>query len=341
MKDHELMQTYHIPPGVLEAIREVCGFNPNKGPKACRKMPERALIVAIARKILDSLGTRVTVRQLYYQLVSHNIISNNRNAYTNMGKILVIARDAGVMPWDAFEDRSRFFMESKPHVEELDPDNPENPAEIFKDRLMMEFYDGVAKLYGFSKWINQPHYVEVWVEKDALSSFVNEVCGPWEVPVVVSRGYVSVTFREQAKLRFAAADGDGVILYFGDFDSSGMDITRNIEEGMAGYAEVKRVALTSNDITQYSLPPNPIKDTDPRAAKFRAMFGEGSYELDALHPSVLKDRVRTVIESHWDWDLGERMAQKERHWRANYTDLQNEMRTLLEKSDLYKKLLKR
>lgn len=309
------------------------------GSKASYRLPERAMIVAVTNRILKNFGMKITIRQLYYQLVAHNIIENHKDAYKTINRTLTLAREYGMIPWDAFEDRHRIYR--KPHrLAYIDPAKMK-PGEIFTQRLLMEFDDEVANLYGSSKWLGQDNYVEVWIEKDALSGFISEVCDEWDVPVVVARGYVSVTFRKQARERFEEKIDEGTpakILYFGDHDSSGLDIYRNIEEHLGDVAWVQRVALTMDDISRYQLPPNPLKRSDPRKDKYKEEFGDAMWELDALPPAVLKEKVRIGIKCQLDPVILEKMERAERNWRANYIDLQEEMVKLLKESELYKRL---
>jgi hypothetical protein len=167
-------------------------------------------------------------------------------------------------------------------------------------------------------WEDQPHYVEVWVEKDALVDVVGSVCDPEDVPFFSCRGYVSLSEVHAAARRMALEISHGKtahIIHLGDHDPSGLDMTRAITERIKRTfgvpVKVHRVALNMNQIDEYAPPPNPAKMSDSRAAKYVEEHGESSWELDALEPSVLARIIKTNI-AHWrDDNLFEKAKAKQ------------------------------
>jgi hypothetical protein len=156
----------------------------------------------------------------------------------------------------------------------------------------------------------QEKYIEVWIEKDALSTIFRRVTLPYYISTVVCRGFSSVSFLNDFKNRLSNYEGKTpVMLYFGDFDPSGMEMlestktTLRDELGVEGI-EFKRVALTREDILKYELPHNPdaLKRTDTRAKKHVEAYGELAVELDALRPDVLEQKIKEAIESELDVD---------------------------------------
>lgn len=324
----------------LREIRTLCNFR-TIGPTQHNCMgvqyefPDKASIVAIALRILKQLDTRVTVRQLYYQMVANNVFANHLRIYKDKFiPLLTKARKADVIPWQWFADRSRSLIEVNQNYDRLDPDR--KPVAVFRNRLMREFNDEISQWYRIPKWSNQEEDIEVWTEKDALSGFMTEVCDEWEIPVVVCKGYLSYTFLKEAEERL---DYGSTILYFGDLDPSGIDIPRNIQEGL-DHVSVERVALNPDDVAENNLAPNPIKYKDPRAMQFHVEHGDACYELDALPPAVLKGKVRGAIESHFDFDQAEQDERDEEAWQERYVAFQAKMLRLLKRSDFYKELEK-
>jgi hypothetical protein len=55
-------------------------------------------------------GYSLTLRQLYYQLVSRNLIANTQKEYANLGNLLTKGRMMGLVDWDAIEDRGREYL---------------------------------------------------------------------------------------------------------------------------------------------------------------------------------------------------------------------------------------
>lgn len=71
----------------------------------------------------QSQGYVLTLRQLYYQLVSAAIIPNKQSEYSKLSTLLKEGRMGGIVDWDAIEDRLRI-----PSV----PGSWENPREIIE-----------------------------------------------------------------------------------------------------------------------------------------------------------------------------------------------------------------
>ena len=108
--------------------------------------------------------------------------------------------------------------------------------------------------------------------------------------------------------RFNRKISDGkhcVILYLGDHDPSGLDMIRDIESRLAEFrtpVTVQQIALTMEQIQEYNPPPNPAKISDPRASEYIEKYGQVSWELDALKPSVLHALLRTHLNELIDMD---------------------------------------
>jgi hypothetical protein len=284
-------------------------------------------------------GYRLTLRQLYYQLVSRDIIANKLAEYAKLSKLLTEGRMGGIVDWDAIEDRLR-----KPST----PSAWESP----EDGL-----DAIIQQYKKPRMAGQENYLEVWVEKDALSGVLSRVTNKYHVPICVNRGYSSVSAMYSAANRFINALNAGAdtvkIIYLGDYDPSGIDMIRDVNdrileflmnsryianqfwgksgsfkqsylnraedlyEGWDEYTEFEKaalgakvwvqdifsvdaIALTKAQIKKYNPPPNPAKMSDPRAAEFVKSKGSTSWEVDALKPQVLDKILTDAIESAID-----------------------------------------
>jgi len=253
-------------------------------------------VIEEARAILAAFHP-MTVRQVYYQLVSRQVIENNRGAYQGVSDALVAARRECTIPWRWIEDRLRV------------------PRGLGDGFTSVEGYldfmiDRIVSGYSAATWPTQPRYVEAWLEKDALSGIFADALRPYNVGLNVGRGYDGWSSIHNAAERFREAPQvASCILYFGDFDPSGEDMVRSLAErlGDQGAApEIVKVALTVEDIERYHLPPNFTKPTDSRAAAHVARFGDLSVELDALPPNMLRDRIIEAVEQSLDMDaLGE------------------------------------
>lgn len=254
-------------------------------------------LVATCNDILDELSDyRLTLRQLYYQLVTRNIIPNQERAYKKLGKTLTRARLAGLVDWDAIEDRVR---------------QPVIPTE-FED--LEDLVEAALRSYRLPRWRDQRAYVELWVEKDALASVLRPLADQFHVTLMVNRGYSSASAMKEAAERFREYHVPRRLFYLGDLDPSGEDMVRDIRDRLAEFranVRVEKIALTIDQVEEYEPPPNPAKLTDSRAAEFVARYGTSSWEVDALPPSVLGQIITDAISGSITDDVAMREVVEE------------------------------
>jgi len=244
-------------------------------------------------------GYTLTLRQLYYQFVSRDLIPNSQKEYKRLGSIVNDARLAGLIDWDAIEDRTRNVRGVTTWT---------SPASIL---------EGAASQYKIDPWLDQDNYCEVWIEKDALVGVIEPVCNKYRVDYFACRGYTSQSEQRAAGRRFRSKinnDKKVTIFHLGDHDPSGIDMTRDnddrlnmfIEEFSGGNEfEIIRLALNMDQVRKYKPPPNPAKMTDARFGGYVQNFGNKCWELDALDPKVIGDLIEKNIKSlidDDDWD---------------------------------------
>ncbi|MCL5270574.1 MAG: hypothetical protein M1457_08510 [bacterium] len=226
----------------------------------------------------------MTCRQLYYREVSDGRIEKTEKAYQGVVvRLLGQMRLAGDIPFGWIADSTRW--QRRP----VTWDSMEQALRI------------TAETYARDLWQNQQHYVEVWCEKDALAGVFYEVTEKFHVPLMVSRGYSSLSYLFEAGRAIDAGRKDAFIYFFGDLDPSGLDITRNVEKRLRQFAprsaiHFERVAVTRDQVEQYNLLTRPTKSSDSRS---KAFSGE-SVEVDALPPAILKTLVANCITQHID-----------------------------------------
>lgn len=244
-------------------------------------------------RVYRGQGYTLTLRQLYYQFVSRDLIPNTERSYKNLGSAISDGRDAGLIDWDAIEDRGRGIKAW------LIEEDERSVLEDIEYRFAMDF------------WQRQNCYVEVWVEKDALSSVIERACRKYSVPYMPCKGYLSASEAWRAGQRFEDAGEMGaerlVMIHLGDHDPSGIDMTRDNEERLQLYSrgadiEVRRIALNMDQVRQYDPPENPAKVTDTRAKDYIRNYGHSSWELDALEPSILERLIHSEIETLIDFE---------------------------------------
>jgi hypothetical protein len=238
-------------------------------------------------------GFDLTLRQLYYQFVARGHLANKDTEYKRLGNIINDARLTGMLDWDYIVDRTR------------------NLRGLSHWATPSSVVDSAAYGYQTDRWASQPHYVEVWIEKDALVGVIAGACNRLDVPFFSCRGYTSQSElwgAAQRLIRKQKQGHDPVVIHLGDHDPSGIDMTRDIGDRLALFgacATVRRIALNMEQVRHYQPPPNPAKLTDARATGYIARFGAESWELDALDPATLDALITATIGEYRDerlWD---------------------------------------
>lgn len=238
----------------------------------------------------DAQGYSLTLRQVYYQMVARDIIPNNERSYKNLGALISDARLAGLVDWNAIEDRTR------------------NLRQRPKWGSPQEIIDAIARQYHVDYWEGQEEYVEVWVEKDALVGIVGQICDRLDVPYFSCRGYTSQSELWGAAMRLRTRESlrqRPVLLHLGDHDPSGIDMSRDIVDRLEMFGasvEFHRLALNMDQVEAYGPPPNPTKLSDSRATGYIDAHGYECWELDALDPNVISELISTNVLLHRDED---------------------------------------
>lgn len=294
-------------------------------------------IVWINRVLAEYTDQRVSVRQVYYRLVAAALIPNQPEEYDKIQSLITDARYAGLIDWDAIEDRNR---------------EPVRPEEWKSGRGAL---DETVEKFRMNRWLTQPFYIELWVEKAALAGVLWPIAVDYHITLMVNRGYSSASAMkesaerissrsepmklEEARERYgedkasfeAAMQGHRpVILYVGDHDPSGQDMVRDVrtrllEFDCPSWMDVRPVALTWDQIEEYKPPPNPLKrkddpkkyksvdlsHADPRAREYILKHGHSSWEVDALPPKALELIIRTTLNAYIDKPAMEKAITRE------------------------------
>ena len=231
----------------------------------------------------------VTVRQLYYRLVTLNLCPKTENGYKAVARVCADMRKEGTLPWEWITDNTRWQRKPQSY-------------DSLQDALRH-----LQAFYRRNLWLAQGNYVEIWIEKEALAGVVYEITAQWDVPLMVSKGFASLTYLHDAAESFKHKTEIGKvchIFYFGDYDPSGVDIRRDIQSKIADYAPLAAVdfhdvAVLPHQIDMWDLPSRPTKRSDSRSKGWQ---GE-SVELDAIDPQQLRTLVEDSIVSCIDADV--------------------------------------
>jgi len=242
----------------------------------------------------------MTVRQVFYRLVTCGAIGKSESEYkTTVVRLLTEMRLAGDIPFGWIADNTRWMR---------------------KPRTFSSLANALARTaetYRRSLWAELDVYVEIWLEKDALAGVLYEVTSAWDVPLMVTRGYPSLTYLHDAAETIKSGRKPAFLYYFGDHDPSGTDIPRNVERRLRKFAPdvtvtFRRVAVTTEQIEKWQLPTRPTKASDSRSRSFE---GE-SVEVDAIPPATLRALVEECIFPRLPTAEVERLERIEEEERA-------------------------
>jgi hypothetical protein len=264
---------------------------------------------------------RLTARQLYYQFVARGLIPNTPAEYKKLTALLTDARYAGLIDWHAIEDRGRV---------------PERASEWPNPQALVE---SALRAYRLPRWADQPKYVELWVEKQALAGVLEPLAHKYHAVLMVNKGYSSASamYESAERIKYAVGwdrdrlldeirakppenDADAarvwgrlwdklkpaIIFYLGDHDPSGEDMVRDIDTRLREFClhminlEVRKIALTMDQVEEYNPPPNPAKMSDSRASGYVRKHGHESWEVDALPPDVLSQLITDAFDAEID-----------------------------------------
>jgi hypothetical protein len=274
---------------------------------------ETTKFITAAVEILEAENP-MTVRQLFYRLVSAGIIENTKRDYQYTSRMMTKAREDDRCPFEWIVDRSR----------------PTYTPNVFTDAAA--YAETVKVSYRKDYWTGQPNHVELWCEKDSITGSIQDVTDELGITLRVGRGFQSTTRVNEIAQHFARITKPIKVFFLGDHDPSGVDIERDVAarvnrriprrvtpvtflnhhhatmqdllnatlRSLADNIIPQRLAIFKEDIKLFNLPPLRIKASDTRSTRFAKTHGQDCVELDALPPSELRQRIRTAVESVMD-----------------------------------------
>jgi hypothetical protein len=299
-----------------------------------RQRRTRAELTAVDDAIAEAVETEhpVTLRGVFYRVVSAGAVEKTEHGYRLIGRELLKLRRAGAIRYDWITDGTRWINK---------PDSYDDLGQMLED---------AAASYRRALWHSQPAEVQIYSEKDAISGVVLPVTRRWDVPLGIVRGYSSESFAwsvAQSIIEAAGRGKDTHVYQLGDHDPSGVDAWRAFRKSVCGflleeYRELRerlaaahpvdfgddsgyrpdgiydqdggasscvfvtgeetaavhfeRLAVTEIQVYELGLPARPTKPSDSRSPG----FGGESVEVDAIPPTVLRQLVEDAITQHID-----------------------------------------
>ncbi len=242
-----------------------------------------------------------TVRGVCYQLFARGLIeSMAKNETARVSRILTEAREEGRIPWEWITDETR---------EPETISTWSNPAQVL---------GAASRQYRKDHWTLQPQDVEVWSEKGTVRGALAPILDEFAVTFRVFHGFASATAVNEIATQTRRPL---IALYVGDWDPSGLHMSeQDLPQRLIKYgalAELRRVALVQEDLEDLPSFNAETKSGDPRAKWFRSLYGERCWELDALSPVILRQRVRDAIAAEIDWPKWKRCTKAERAEQAS------------------------
>jgi hypothetical protein len=240
---------------------------------------------------LTQLHRPVTIRQLFYLIVSAGVIDKTEAEYKQtVVRLCLELRESGRIDWESVVDQTRFFFK---------PDTFDSLQDALEE---------TARAYRRCYWADAEVQIQVWCESLSVAGIIKPETYKWDVPLYPGKGYSSHDFLHTAG-RSIAHDGRPAVVYlFGDYDPSGRDIIRFVQKMLRQYAsevhpdvviDFEEVAVTPQQITEWGLPSHPAKKSDSRHARYGI---DHAVELEAIPPDRLRGLVRDCITQHINAD---------------------------------------
>jgi len=225
----------------------------------------------------------LSVRGVFYRVMSAGVVAKSEKEYGVVQRRVLKLRRSGELPYGWIADGTRWHVKSRSW-----------------DSVEQALADAAVS-YRRALWNDQDSYVEVWSEKEAISSIVSPITDSYDVPLMIARGFASETFLYSTAATITAIAKPTTIYQLGDHDPSGVAAWEHVQRRLREFApdveiSFERIAVTEDQITELGLPTRPTKASDSRAKTFRG----DSVEVDAIPTATLRLLVQEAIERHID-----------------------------------------
>lgn len=254
----------------------------------------------------ERYGAAPSLRDIFYAFID-TIWPNTKSAYKQLSRYLVAARKEQKIAWDLIGDGSG-------RDTTVGDNGYSSPTSyITRVRRMIEHPE---LFYENKRWRDQPKYVEMWLEKEADFNSVSSLLRDRKVRISYNRGYSGWRFLWDNCRRLSSIDKKTTIhiLYLGDFDPSGEDMNRFIQEAISYFGisfQFSKIAITEEQINKYELPHEPTEPEeiqkmkrDPRYKKWKhGLFRVETAALRSRHPDEFDQIVTSSVDDRFDEDV--------------------------------------
>ena len=262
-------------------------------------------MLPIVKMILTQYPMRVTIRQVYYRLVGRYLTVSS-STYSYFDQKMTEWRNNDIIDWRKIEDRSRRVL------------GGDHGFSSMKSYIKSHLESLKQIQYKRRLWDKQPKYIEIWIEKDALSGVVTQVTNKYGVKTVPTRGISSQTLIREAVERFKRlGDREAKILFFSDHDCTGLFMEDDLESRFSRYGawniEIERICLTKEQVKEYNLSKsfNEANPKDNHYKHYVQLYGKETWELDAIEPLQFQEIVEEAIKLEIDWDIWNNVREEE------------------------------
>ena len=260
-------------------------------------------------EICDEYEESISIRHLYYRCCAVGLIEKTEKEYNSLRAFLTKWRRSRLIPYGWFIDGTRTYYGRRAF------------------NSLGEYARVAAQGYRLNLWRNSGYYVEIWTEKDAVASAVSAIAEEWNLRTFPCRGDASMSSLAMAASGFNQARDQGqypVILYFGDYDPTGLAIPDTIERNLKSDHDcpvmLYRLAVNEEQIDLYDLSSRPPKGSA------RGYQVERAVDIDAMHPSVIRELLQDQVEALIDPDEVARMKEIEASERETLEVVESSIR---------------
>lgn len=266
------------------------GFMPYWTPK-----PHVAALISQVNEIIDGSDILpLTLRQIFYMLVSRYDYAKTEKDYKRLCETMNKARRAKMTDMDSIRDdgltrRREYGYNSRDHY--------------------LRAVIGGAKNFTLDRQDVQETKVYVWCEAGGMLPQLADAVAEWHIPVLSSGGFDSVTTKHNLAQELALKK-HVVILHLGDHDPSGVHMYGSLDEDLQAFmrdireedgygndnniCDLERIAVTPEQVEDMNLPTSPAKTTDRRS------FTGLTTQCEAIDPADLRIIVREACLMYID-----------------------------------------